>query len=111
MVVISDGYWTRRFHNDPAVDRPHESLINDVKMTIIGVAPPAFTGEIVGVVVRHVAAGVGCATRSTPTASCSTTARRACCSGLGRLKPGATLARAKQELTPLIKAVDRRQRG
>jgi predicted permease len=46
-IVISHGYWTRRFHNDPAVVG-RTVLIDGVRMTIIGVTPPAFTGEVVG---------------------------------------------------------------
>ncbi len=46
-VVISHGYWMRRFEGDDhAVGR--DILINGSRFTIIGVAPPWFTGEIVG---------------------------------------------------------------
>ena len=48
VIVISYGYWTRRFHNDPSVIG-RAIVINDIKITIVGVAPPSFTGEIVGV--------------------------------------------------------------
>lgn len=47
-VVISYGYWTRRFQNDPSVVG-RAILIDGVRMTVIGVAPPSFTGEIVGI--------------------------------------------------------------
>src|SRR5690242_2808139 len=46
--VISYGYWTRRFQNDPSVVG-RAILIDGVRMTVIGVAPPSFTGEIVGI--------------------------------------------------------------
>jgi predicted permease len=46
-VVISHGYWTRRFQNDPSVIG-RTILIDGTAMSIIGVAPASFTGEIVG---------------------------------------------------------------
>ena len=47
VITISYGYWTRRFHNDPSIVG-RQMLLNGTKMTIIGVTPPGFTGEIVG---------------------------------------------------------------
>src|SRR6202000_2606094 len=47
VLVISDGYWTRRFHRDRSV-LGQTILLDGVKMTIICGAPPGFTGEIVG---------------------------------------------------------------
>jgi predicted permease len=47
-VVISDGYWTRRFQKDPSVIG-RTILIDGVRMTIIGVTPPGFEGEVVGI--------------------------------------------------------------
>ena len=47
VVVISDGYWTRRFARAPAIVGRTIS-INGVPMTIIGVGPAGFNGEIVG---------------------------------------------------------------
>ena len=47
VVVISDGYWTRRFGRDPrAVGAT--LTINGAGFTIIGITPPGFDGEIVG---------------------------------------------------------------
>ena len=48
VVVISHDYWERRFAADPrAVGK--KILINDVPMTIIGVARGGFRGEVVGI--------------------------------------------------------------
>ncbi|HKG95638.1 MAG TPA: ABC transporter permease [Gemmatimonadaceae bacterium] len=47
VVVISDGYWTRRFGRDPRVIGRTITL-NGAGFTIIGVARPGFDGEIVG---------------------------------------------------------------
>jgi predicted permease len=46
-VTISYAYWTRRFQNDPAAIG-RTILIDGTRMTIIGVTPPSFTGEVVG---------------------------------------------------------------
>lgn len=46
-VTISYAYWQRRFHGDRSV--PGRVIrVNDHPMTIVGVAPEGFTGEIVG---------------------------------------------------------------
>ncbi len=47
VAVISDGYWTRRFDRDPSVIG-RDFVVNGSRLTIIGVTPPGFTGEIVG---------------------------------------------------------------
>jgi predicted permease len=47
-VVISHGYWTRRFQNDPSIIG-RAILIDGVRMTVIGVTPPSFTGDVVGI--------------------------------------------------------------
>jgi predicted permease len=46
-VVVSEGFWARRFGRDPrVVGRP--ITINEVPFTIVGVAAPGFTGVQVG---------------------------------------------------------------
>ena len=47
VLVISHGYWLRRFAADSAIVG-REVLINDARFSIVGVTPPSFTGEIVG---------------------------------------------------------------
>lgn len=46
VIVLSDAYWTREFNRDPKAVGRTVSL-NHVPMTIVGVMPPAFTGDIV----------------------------------------------------------------
>jgi predicted permease len=47
IVVISHSYWTRRFAQDPGVvGRP--ITLNGSPFTVIGIAPPGFTGDVVG---------------------------------------------------------------
>lgn len=48
VVTISHGYWTRRFRQDSSIVGK-AIVVNDARLTIIGVAPPSFTGEAVGV--------------------------------------------------------------
>ncbi|HXS98185.1 MAG TPA: ABC transporter permease [Candidatus Limnocylindrales bacterium] len=47
VVVISYDYWVNRFGRDPKM--PGKTLrINDSTFTVVGVAPPHFSGEVVG---------------------------------------------------------------
>jgi predicted permease len=45
VVVVSDGFWRRRFGADPNLIGRTITL-NDVPLTVIGVAPPSFNGMI-----------------------------------------------------------------
>ncbi|AHG93891.1 permease (plasmid) [Gemmatirosa kalamazoonensis] len=47
VVVISHGYWTRRFGADRAAVGS-SITVNGTPLTIVGVAPPGFTGDVVG---------------------------------------------------------------
>ncbi len=47
VAVLSHGYWTRRFANDPAILN-QQLLINGHNLTIVGVAQAGFTGVQVG---------------------------------------------------------------
>ena len=47
VAVISYAYWQRRFAGDPGV-LGRTVTINRVPFTIVGVAPPGFSGEVVG---------------------------------------------------------------
>lgn len=101
MVVISDGYWTRRFKRDAsAVGRA--ITINDVKMTIIGVAPASFTGEIVGYA-PDMWVPLSMFDALHPNQKLLDDRSSSLLLGLGRLKPGATLAQAKAEVPTRLK--------
>jgi putative ABC transport system permease protein len=45
VVVVSDGFWRRRFDADPNLIGRSITL-NDVPLTVIGVAPPSFNGMV-----------------------------------------------------------------
>ncbi len=47
VAVISDGYWTRHFARDGSVVG-RSLLVGDLHYTIVGVAPPGFTGTELG---------------------------------------------------------------
>lgn len=45
VVVLSDAYWERRFNRTPSIVG-QQVVVNVTAMTIIGVAPPGFTGVV-----------------------------------------------------------------
>jgi predicted permease len=47
VMVISDGYWRRRFQRDPAVIG-RELIVGGASLTVVGVAAPVFFGPWVG---------------------------------------------------------------
>jgi predicted permease len=47
VVILSDGYWRRRFAGDPAV-LGQRLLINDTSYSVVGIAAAGFTGAEVG---------------------------------------------------------------
>ena len=48
LVVIGDGFWSRRFGRDPSV-LGRTMFLNNVPFTIIGVMPRGFFGDRIGV--------------------------------------------------------------
>ncbi len=112
VAVISYGYWTRRFHNDPAVIGK-SIVVDDNAVTIVGITPPAFTGEIVGTsndiwlplsIQPTLQPNMSMPER---TGQVSVLASRSASwlLLLGRLAPGATQAQALQELGPLMSQI------
>jgi predicted permease len=100
VVVISHGYWTRRFHTDRGT-LGSAILLDGVKMTIIGIAPADFTGEIVGASTDiWIPLSMHDALR--PNQKMLTDLGSSWLLLLGRLKPGATLAQATKQIPALI---------
>lgn len=101
VVVMSDGYWTRRFQRNAAVIG-RAIVVNNAQYTIIGVAPPTFTGEIVGqdydLWIPLTMQGV-----LMPNEKALDQRGAAWLLLLGRLKPGVTLAQARAAATTLIR--------
>jgi predicted permease len=100
VLVISHGYWTRRFHNDPAV-LGKTIVLNGMKLSIIGIAPPDFTGDIVGAS-PDVWLPLSMHDALRPNAKALDDPSTCWLLLLGRLKPGATLAQASKEVPALI---------
>ena len=99
-VTISDGYWTRRFHNDPsAIGR--SILVDGVRATITGVAAAGFSGEIVGAS-TDMWLPAGAHDLLLPSRAALRDRRMAWLQLLGRVKPGISLAQARQQLIPII---------
>ena len=100
VAVISDGYWTRRFHNDPGVVG-REIVVQGVRITIIGVASSAFTGEIVGFLPDiWIPASMHDALNPHQRILDDPASSWLLC--MGRLKPGVTLEQAERALPVLM---------
>jgi len=100
-IVISYGYWTRRFHNDSSIIG-RQVTINNVPLAIVGVAPRDYDGEIVGSsldlwlpISMHDVLEPHRLTINDRTSSWIVL--------IGRLAPGVTLERVVQQLVPFIR--------
>src|SRR5262249_50221599 len=99
-LVISHGYWVRRFHQDPAVVG-QSITIDDVRFTIVGVAPSSFTGEIVEQR-PDVWIPLGMHDVMRPHSPLLRDPFTSWLLLVGRLKPGVTLEQARAALGPLV---------
>jgi len=99
-VTISYGYWQRRFHGDRAAVG-QRITIDDVRFTIVGVAPPSFTGDIVEQR-PDLWVPLGMRDVMRPHSPVLRDPFTSWLLLLGRLKPGATVAQARAEVGPLI---------
>jgi predicted permease len=100
VVVISHDYWKRRFAEDPRIVGKALKL-NGSPFTVIGVTPPGFTGDVVGrptdlwvPLSMQLQVNPGRPYRDRWDTSWLLL--------MGRLKPGATLAQARAEMTTLF---------
>jgi len=99
VAVISYGYWTRRFHNDPAV-LGTSIVVDDNALTVVGITPPSFTGEIVGVS-NDIWIPLTMQPALQPHTPTLTSRSASWLLLLGRVAPGRTLSEATAELGPL----------
>ena len=101
VVVISHAYWTRRFAQDPSIVG-RRFTVDGVPMTIIGVGPAGFTGEIVGA-----SADVWIPLTMQPVLSPHRPYLQDWSVSwlllLGRRKPGTTLDQVTASLTPILR--------
>ncbi|HEY7896655.1 MAG TPA: ABC transporter permease [Gemmatimonadaceae bacterium] len=101
VVVISDDYWHRRYGADRAA-LGTTMVVNGVPLTIIGVAPRGFRGDIVG---QAIDVWIPMMMRQAiqPRGTPMDDRTFSWLAVMGRLAPGATLAQARAEL-PVIEA-------
>src|SRR6185437_10210938 len=99
VVVLSFGYWQRRFGSDPRVVNDN-LLINSHPFTVIGVAPPNFKSIVVGQA-PDVFAPMMMKAQVTPGWNDLDNRRSRWLNIFARLKPGITLQQAQVGLAPL----------
>jgi putative ABC transport system permease protein len=116
LVVLSDGYWTRRFGRDPSVVG-REIVFNDQPATIVGVMPADFTFPYKGMLgpsgfSRDLNVDLwgllDPANRQTQFADASGRPNRSIhfLSVLARLAPGATIAQAQDEALAIARRLE-----
>ena len=100
VVVLSHAYWARRFGADPKAVGSVLTL-NGTPLTVIGVTPPGFTGDLVGQA-RDLWIPVTMEPVLMPHREWLQDREVSWLLLMGRLKPGVTVAQARSELTELV---------
>jgi len=100
MAVISYDYWQRRFNGDPRV-LGKVLTINGAGVSIIGVTPPGYNGEIVGAR-TEIWLPLSMQPLLMPNQNWLDDAHVAFLLGMGRLAPGVRIEQAQTELGTLI---------
>ncbi|MGH7720791.1 MAG: ABC transporter permease, partial [Gemmatimonadaceae bacterium] len=103
VVVISEAYWTRRFGGDRGVIG-RSLTIDNVPVTVIGVTPPGFAGEIVGSS-TDIWVPITMQPILMPTRQWLDDYGTCWLLLLGRLRPGVTVEQARASLGPLAHQV------
>jgi len=100
-LVLSNGYWRRAFGGDPGVIGRTVS-VNDVPMTVIGVMPPDFTGDIVA---QRTDVWIPVSMQSVlqPPREWLTDRGSSWLLLMGRRKRGVSFEQARQEMTGLVR--------
>ena len=104
VVMISYGYWQRRFAGDPAVLNRSIAL-NGHPMTIVGVTPPGFYGISIGAA-PDVMVPVMMKAEMTPTWNDLDNRRSRWLILLARLKPGVSIAQAEAGMNVLYRQIN-----
>jgi predicted permease len=102
VVVLSHGFWMRRFGGEPGVIGS-PIMLNAKPFTIVGVAPAGFTGTEVGQSVDVFAPMMMQPTLMPGLGTALTEPRSQWLRIIGRLKPGVNAAQAQAELTSLLR--------
>ncbi len=106
-VVLSHGYWARRFASDPTVLN-RTIRLNGHPMTIVGVAPRGFFGVEVGFAPDMIVP-VMQKLQMTPTWDDLENRRSRWLSLLARLKPGVTLQQAEASMNVLYRQINEQE--
>jgi MacB-like periplasmic core domain len=101
VLVISYGYWQRRFSGDASVIG-RKVRLNNYPFTIIGVAPPGFFGEVVGDR-PDFWAPMMMQPQLMPGRNFLESVNDAALLLIGRLKPGVTLKQARTNVNVVVK--------
>jgi len=103
VVVLSYGYWTRRFGNNPGILNK-QLIVNGTTLTVVGVARAGFTGVQVGQL-PDVFIPVTMKAQMTPNWNGLEDRKDHWLAILGRLKSGFTRTKAEAGLQPLYQAI------
>jgi predicted permease len=101
--VLGHAYWKARFAGDPSVVG-REILVNDHKLTIVGVAQPGFDGTE-RLFATQIYIPIMMAEQMTAESKPFENRRRRWVQVFARLRPGVTLAVAKASLQPLFHGI------
>jgi putative ABC transport system permease protein len=96
VVVLSDRFWERAFRRDSSVVGA-SMVLNGNPMTIVGIAPPSFTGTVSGLA-YDIWLPVGAQPRVLPGEDRLLNRNARWLQGLARLAPGVTITDANREL-------------
>jgi predicted permease len=102
VVVLSDGFWRRRFGGDAAL-LGHTVTIDGHAFTVIGIAPSGFTGTMAPIVPDTWVAWNAPGVALTPEQVARRTGRST--HMIGRLRPGVSRAQAEADLATLASAL------
>jgi predicted permease len=103
VVVLSYGYWQRRFGRDPGILNK-QLVVNGISMTVVGVLPPGFFGVQVGQT-PDVFVPMTMKAQMTPNWDGLADRNDHWLAILGRLKPGISPAKAEAGLQPQFSAI------
>ena len=103
VVMLSDGYWKRRFGGDPSALN-QGVLLNNRAMTIVGVVQPGFSGVQPGLV-PDVYTPITMTPTLVPMPDALSNHKDYWVKVIGRLKPGMSRDRASAALGPLYSAL------
>ncbi len=107
VVVLSDRFWHRRMAADPGAVGG-TIRINGTPFSVIGIAPPEFQGPFVGVQPElWVPMAMNALLRPNPDLNWYEERRGLAIFGVGRLKPGVTVAQARADLKAIMARLER----